>query len=402
MDTESSTMEPPALATDSPAEAVAEPAPLPARRPRAARSWRLFKTIVLLSALAAVLLASAPLAGRTGRSHLAVDPLRRTADKAQRMLATEAPNEERKLRPLIAEAERLTLAERIGGKDYRGRPAAEAWSVALDQARRAVSTTTQKRVEAEARWKVLSPKVKIAVERAQKLVATTPGMAGSSARNLERAESQWSTAQGFAAKKRYDKAVESAQIALDAVDHVQDRWDKIHDRFDDPAHLRQWRNWTDATIAESRLRTTVLIDKLNRRLMVYKDGKVIASFHSELGTRGLDRKLHSGDRATPEGRYKVVAVKDRGQSKYYRAFLLNYPNGEDVARYRSAKQKGQVPTRAGIGSLIEIHGNGGQGKDWTEGCIAVTDQEMDRLFRWVGHGTPVTIVGTVPDGRRGS
>ncbi len=227
-------------------------------------------------------------------------------------------------------------------------------------------------------------------------------MQRSSTRNLERAQSQWATAQSFAAKGRFDKAVESAQIVLESTGQVQQRWDHIHDRFDEPGLLRQWRNWADSTVAESNQRTTVLIDKLNRRMTVYKDGKSIATFHVELGSRGLERKLHAGDKATPEGRYKVVAVKDHGQSKFYRAFLLNYPNGEDVDRFRSAKKSGQVPTRAGIGSLIEIHGSGGQGKDWTDGCIALRDTEMDRLFRWVGHGTPVTIVGTVPDGRRGS
>jgi hypothetical protein len=374
-----------------------------ARLPRRLRSWRYFKTSVVVTAVAAVfLVAAAPLTSRDYRTNLELKSMRRTVDHAQRKLAVSAPVEEKKLRPLIAEAERLTLAEKVRGNGYQGRPAADAWGQAFDQARRAVGTVRDVEEKAAKRWKELSPKAKLAVEKSRKLVATTPGMARSSTRNLERAQSQWATAQSFAAKGRFDKAVEAATIVLEATDHIQDRWDSIHDRYDEPGHLRQWRAWTDATIAESRQRTTVLIDKLKRRLTVYKDGKEVATFRAELGSRGLERKLHSGDKATPEGRYKVVAVKDHGQSKYYRAFLLNYPNGEDQARFNSAKKKGQVPVRAGIGSLIEIHGDGGQGKDWTDGCVAVTNQEMDRLFRWVGHGTPVTIVGTVPEGRRGS
>lgn len=371
------------------------------RRRRVARSWRFFKTFVLLTALAAILLAAAPLASGDRRPSLDVGPLRRTADQAQRSLAMAAPAEERKLRPLIAEAERLTLAERVGGKKYQGRPAAEAWCVALDQARHAVAAVKMRQESNAEQWKVLAPKAKLAVEKARLLTAT-PGMARSSTRNLERAKSQWATAQSFAAKERYQEAVEAAQNVLAATDQVQERWDRIHDRFDDPALLRQWSRWTEATLAESRLRTVVLVDKLNRRLEVLKDGQVIVSFHVELGSSGLERKLRAGDKATPEGRYKVTAVKDRGQSKYYRAFLLDYPNAEDRARFDSAKKNGQVPHRAGIGSLIEIHGSGGQGKDWTDGCIALKDHEMDRLFRFVGHGTPVTIVGTVPDRRRGS
>ncbi len=372
-----------------------------ARRRRVARSWRLFKSLVLLSALAAILLAAAPLASRERRPNLEVGPLRRTADQVQRQLAISAPAEERKLRPLIAEAERLTLAERVGGKKYRGRPAAEAWCVVLDQARHAAAEVRQRHESYAERWKLVGPKAKLAVEKARHLTST-PGMARSSTRNLERAQSQWATAQRFAAQDRFPEAVEAAQIVLEATDQVQERWNRIHDRFDDPALLRQWSRWAEATLSESRMRTVVLIDKLNRRLEVLKDGQVIASFHVELGSSGLERKLRAGDKATPEGRYKVSAVKDRGQSKFYRAFLLDYPNAEDRARFNSAKRNGQVPTRAGIGNLIEIHGSGGQGKDWTDGCIALRDHEMDRLFRFVGHGTPVTIVGTVPDRRRGS
>jgi L,D-peptidoglycan transpeptidase YkuD (ErfK/YbiS/YcfS/YnhG family) len=50
-----------------------------------------------------------------------------------------------------------------------------------------------------------------------------------------------------------------------------------------------------------------------------------------------------------------------------------------------------------IGGLIEIHGNGGKGIDWTEGCIALTDSEMDSVFKIVKVGTPVTIVGSMHD-----
>ena len=53
-----------------------------------------------------------------------------------------------------------------------------------------------------------------------------------------------------------------------------------------------------------------------------------------------------------------------------------------------------MPAGRGIGGLIEIHGHGGRGTDWTNGCIALSDAEMDRLFAAVFVGTPVTIVGT--------
>jgi L,D-peptidoglycan transpeptidase YkuD (ErfK/YbiS/YcfS/YnhG family) len=357
--------------------------------------WRLLKTVSLLAVLAAVLVAAAPMASRGPAFKLEVKPLHRVADKARKELAALAPAEEAKLRPLIAEAERLTLAERIGGKSYRGRPAAEAWSAAFDQARRAVVIAKHRRADFENQWQKLSVEAKKSVKRAEDLIATTPGMARTT-RNLERAQSQLQIANAMAAKGRYENAVESARASVEAAKKVQARWDTIHDRFDDAGPRRQWQAWANAAVSDSYSRTSILVDKLDRRLDVLRDGKTVLTFRAELGTRGLDRKLHSGDKATPEGRYKVVAVKGQGQSKYYKALLINYPNGEDVARFRNAKKSGGVPGRAGIGSLIEIHGSGGQGKDWTDGCIALRDHEMDKLFKLVGNGTPVTIVGTVP------
>jgi murein L,D-transpeptidase YafK len=95
----------------------------------------------------------------------------------------------------------------------------------------------------------------------------------------------------------------------------------------------------------------------------------------------------------------VRQVKGRGQSTYYRAFLLDYPNAEDLKRIRAAKDAGIIPSGAGPGALVEIHGEGGRGVDWTNGCVAVTNADMDELFRLVKVGTPVTIVGG--DGSKG-
>ena len=74
--------------------------------------------------------------------------------------------------------------------------------------------------------------------------------------------------------------------------------------------------------------------------------------------------------------------------------MLDYPNAEDRARYELGRRTGQVPLRAGIGSLIEIHGEGGQGRDWTNGCVALSNRDMDKVFARARVGTPVTIVGT--------
>ena len=112
-----------------------------------------------------------------------------------------------------------------------------------------------------------------------------------------------------------------------------------------------------------------------------------------MGSNGLGFKAQAGDRATPEGHYRIVARKDQGQSRYHKALLLDYPNEVDRRRLAAAKRQGLVSMKARLGGLIEIHGEGGRGEDWTNGCVAVTNANMDVLFGLVKVGTPVTIIG---------
>jgi murein L,D-transpeptidase YafK len=119
-----------------------------------------------------------------------------------------------------------------------------------------------------------------------------------------------------------------------------------------------------------------------------------------MGANSLAQKYREGDMATPEGRYRVRQIKDRGQTRYYRALLLDYPTREDLRRIEAAKKAGAIPAGAHPGGLIEIHGEGGLGEDWTNGCVAVTNAHMDGLFELVRVGTPVTIVGG--DGSQGA
>ena len=78
--------------------------------------------------------------------------------------------------------------------------------------------------------------------------------------------------------------------------------------------------------------------------------------------------------------------------------MINYPNEDDRKHFQIAREKGLVPHRTGIGSLIEIHGGG---KDiMTYGCIAMNNRDIDELFNIVKVGTPVTIVGAVSSQNR--
>jgi len=117
---------------------------------------------------------------------------------------------------------------------------------------------------------------------------------------------------------------------------------------------------------------------------------VLRVYKVALGRNPVGPKMHKGDHRTPEGDYVVDAKKTN--SRFYHALHISYPNESDRER---ARKEGQDP-----GGDVEIHGIqnglGWIGKlhrslDWTDGCIAVTDDEIDEIWNHVAVGTPVEI-----------
>ncbi len=190
-------------------------------------------------------------------------------------------------------------------------------------------------------------------------------------------------------------ATDRAREAADLAGELPPETKALFARFDDPANLRKWREWARAGIEESRRtgKPSLVVDKRTQMAVLWVKGKPSRGFEVELGYNGLERKLRSGDGATPEGLYRVLRKKGRGQTKYYKALLLDYPNAEDQRRFRDAKANGELHRNTAIGSLIEVHGDGGRGTNWTDGCVAVTNEEMDYLFEKLAVGSPVVIVG---------
>jgi len=160
-----------------------------------------------------------------------------------------------------------------------------------------------------------------------------------------------------------------------------------------------WKKMIDSTIAVSKETSdyTILVDKFSRKVFVYLDGEIKFQYTAELGKNWVGDKLVRGDKATPEGVYRITRKFKSDSTKYYKALLLDYPNDEDSTLFEAAIAKGILPRSAKIGGMIEIHGNGGKGTDWTNGCIALTDREMDSIFKIAKIGTPVTIVGSMYD-----
>lgn len=164
-------------------------------------------------------------------------------------------------------------------------------------------------------------------------------------------------------------------------------------RYADASLVSRWRRMIDETVAWSRSTggTAIIVLKENHRVDLYDNGRIVRSYRADMGYRSVNDKTRSGDAATPEGRYRVTAKKNA--STYYRALALNYPNDEDRAEFARLRRAGKIPRGAGMGGWIEIHGDGGRGKDWTRGCVALSNRDIDDLFPRVGVGTPVTIVG---------
>src|SRR5262249_25609436 len=111
---------------------------------------------------------------------------------------------------------------------------------------------------------------------------------------------------------------------------------------------------------------------------------ILRSYRVALGREPVGHKLCEGDGRTPEGRYVIDGRNPK--SRYYLSLHISYPNAEDVAR---AKAAGIEP-----GGDIMIHGlrDGTLREgDWTQGCIAVTDEEMDEIWALVPDGTEILI-----------
>ncbi len=191
----------------------------------------------------------------------------------------------------------------------------------------------------------------------------------------------------------------NAAARLDAaaadLDRLEGRLGERYARLRDPALVRRWQSWVDETFAGSRQGgAAVVVDKLAGRCYLLQGGRLTAAFAAELGRNGLADKLYAGDEATPEGRYRVTDKRDGDATRYHRALLLDYPTPADLRDFGAARGRGLVPAGRGPGSGIEIHGHGGRSLNWTNGCVALRDDEMERLFAAVEVGTPVTIVGT--------
>jgi murein L,D-transpeptidase YafK len=131
--------------------------------------------------------------------------------------------------------------------------------------------------------------------------------------------------------------------------------------------------------------TRVYVDKSERVLHLMNGERVLRTYNIDLGFAPEGHKRFEGDGRTPEGLYYVTHRNPR--SAFHKSLGISYPNARDRARARAA---GRSP-----GGDIYIHGraprNPNPAKDWTLGCLAVTNAQMDEIYRYVAPGTPIYI-----------
>ncbi len=149
--------------------------------------------------------------------------------------------------------------------------------------------------------------------------------------------------------------------------------------------LMSFTCWGDDVIISK-----VLVYKQKRILQLLDGDRVHKQYTISLGDNPIGHKQQEGDERTPEGNY-VIDYRNR-HSRFHRSLHISYPNAADIA---SAKKRGVKP-----GGLIMIHGlpngfawtgNALKLGDWTDGCIAVNNKEIEEIWALVKDGTPITI-----------
>jgi lipoprotein-anchoring transpeptidase ErfK/SrfK len=157
--------------------------------------------------------------------------------------------------------------------------------------------------------------------------------------------------------------------------------------------------------------TWIRVSKADRRLYLYRGPRLVATHTIDVGYNTFADKQRRGSRTkrdhwrTPEGTFYVVAKNP--QSQFYKALVLNYPTTADARRglrqdlitrseynaiVRAQQNFRMPPMNTTLGGWIEIHGEGtGGATNWTQGCVAVQNRVMNRLWTQVEVGTPVLI-----------
>ncbi len=141
---------------------------------------------------------------------------------------------------------------------------------------------------------------------------------------------------------------------------------------------------------------SIVVSKSRYVVEVFYRNKMIRSYKAVFGPKPMEDKCMQGDRCTPEGWFTIRSKNPN--SKYDKFMLLSYPNDTSMAHFNKLKQEGRIPQSAKIGGDVGIHGvwKGGDdmietGVNWTDGCVAIKNKDIEELYTFVSVGTRVFI-----------
>lgn len=143
-------------------------------------------------------------------------------------------------------------------------------------------------------------------------------------------------------------------------------------------------------MADALAADSILVEKSARTLYLFSGEREIRRYRISLGDNPRGHKQRQGDKRTPEGRY-IIDYRNP-QSRYHLSLHISYPNPQDRLR---AESQGDDP-----GGMIMIHGMPNHKRwthdylirnDWTDGCIAVSNRDMEEIWQLVKDGTPIEI-----------
>jgi murein L,D-transpeptidase YafK len=135
---------------------------------------------------------------------------------------------------------------------------------------------------------------------------------------------------------------------------------------------------------------SIVVEKSQHRLSLYYRGLLMRSYLVALGQQPKGDKVRKGDNKTPEGMFRIEARNP--QSRYHRALKISYPDAAHIARARAigAQPGGDIMIH-GLPARQAWVGAAHRDFDWTEGCIAVTNKEIEEIWSVVPVGTPIQI-----------
>jgi murein L,D-transpeptidase YafK len=139
----------------------------------------------------------------------------------------------------------------------------------------------------------------------------------------------------------------------------------------------------------------IRIDKSDHTLALCASGRPLRVYAVAIGSGGAGPKQMEGDMVTPVGTYRVAG---RFKGLFHQFLTVSYPNDDDRLRFAERKARGLVPSGVTVGFGIGIHGVGRKEwngvhkrSDWTAGCVALDDAEIDEIAGLVRDGTKIVI-----------